>query len=115
MDKPPEPHDLEGLQPGENWRQALDREIRAADRMILVLSETSVEKVGYVQREFRLALEVMNDMPPGRRFALPILKEPCEVPALVVGGISLADLQWTNVFETGIERLVDAISRESED
>jgi hypothetical protein len=109
MDKPPLPFDLDGIQPGEHWRTVLDRNIRNADRMILILSEISVVKVGYVQREFRLALEVMNDMPQGKRFVIPILKEPCEVPALVVGQLSLSDLQWTNIYEMGIERFIDAL------
>ena len=59
MDKPPSPFDLDGLRPGENWRTAIDREIGRADRMILVLSKISVDKVGYVQVEFRRALEAM--------------------------------------------------------
>lgn len=111
MDKPPSPYDLDGLQPGEDWRIALGREIAEADRMILILSPISVEKVGYVQREFRLALQKMGDMPPGRRFAIPILKEPCIVPQLVVGNVALGDLQWTNVFEIGLPRFVDALTR----
>lgn len=111
MDKPPAPFDLDGLQPGEDWRAALEREIQRADRMILILSEASVSKVGYVQREFRRALELMNEMPPGRVFAVPILKEPCEVPALVVGHIRLQDLQWTNIFDIGLERFVDGLER----
>src|SRR4051812_20720683 len=79
MDKPPAPFDLDGLQPGEDWRAVLAERIHSADRMILILSPASVAKVGYVQREFRLALEKMGEMPPGRRFAVPILKEPCVV------------------------------------
>src|SRR6266404_9701171 len=61
IDKPPAPYDLDGLQPGQRWRDEINRRVRSADLMILLLSPISVQKVGYVQREFRLALHVMND------------------------------------------------------
>lgn len=109
MDKPPAPFRARGLIPGENWRVRLEREIRDACRVTLLLSETSVAKVGYVQREFRLALDVMNGMPPNARFAVPLLINECQPPDLVVGMISLADLQWTVLSEVGIETFIEMI------
>lgn len=109
MDKPPAPHQLEGLLPGEDWRARITAEVQAADKMILILSPISVEKVGYVQREFRLALDIMNELPPGERFAIPILKEPCDVPNLVVGSVSLGDLQWTEIYDVGLDHFLDAL------
>lgn len=110
MDKPPVPHRAKGLVPGEYWRDRLDREIRNACRVILLLSATSIAKVGYVQREFRLALDVMNSMPPNARFVVPLLIEDCEPPALVVGNISLNDLQWTDLSEIGMDEFLDSLS-----
>lgn len=110
MDKPPAPHQHRGLIPGEYWRDRLDREIRQARRAILLLSQTSIEKVGYVQREFRLALDVMNSMPQNARFAVPLLIEDCEPPNLVVGSISLADLQWSSLSDHGIDVFLDILS-----
>lgn len=110
MDKPPIPHQAKGLIPGEYWRDRLEREIRQARRVILLLSRTSIEKVGYVQREFRTALDVMNSMPQHARFAVPLLIEECEPPNLVVGAISLADLQWSHLNEHGMDIFVDMLS-----
>ena len=109
MDKPPPPFDLDGLKPGERWREAIDDRIRSSDLMILILSAVSVAKAGYVQVEFRAALHAMNSKPPDRLFAVPVLKEPCSVPPLNVGYVSLQDLQWTKLYETGIPRFVDAL------
>jgi hypothetical protein len=111
MDKPPPPYNLDGLQPGERWRQGLEKRIKSADLMILILSEVSVQKVGYVQREFRLALHMMNEMPPDKRFAVPVLKEPCEVPDLIVGDVHLRDLQWTPIYEVGLDPFINALER----
>lgn len=109
MDKPPGNFVLKGLFPGENWRNRLDHEIRRAHRVILLLSKTSVAKVGYVQREFRLALDVMNGMPPNARFVVPLMIDECLPPDLVVGSIRLADLQWTILIECGLKTFVEMI------
>jgi hypothetical protein len=109
MDKPPSPFVAKGLIPGENWRLRLEHEIRAARRVILLLSKASVAKVGYVQREFRLALDIMNGMPPNARFAIPLMIDDCEPPILVVGSISLADLQWTILSECGLDNFVEMV------
>jgi TIR domain len=112
MDKPPAPYDLDGIRPGEHWKVVLERQIRAADLMILILSAASVAKVGYVQVEFGLALHVMSEMPPGKRFAIPILREPCEIPDHSAGNVRLRDLHWVEIYVSGLERFVEALGRE---
>lgn len=109
MDKPPAPYAVDGLIPGENWRQRLEQEIRRARRTILLLSNVSVAKVGYVQREFRLALDVMNGMPANARFAIPLMIDDCHPPDLVVGLISLGDLQWIKLNDYGIEAFMELL------
>lgn len=109
MDKPPGNYRKLGLLPGENWRQRLDKEIRTARRMILLLSEISIKKVGFVQNEFRLALDVMNSMPTGARFAIPLLLDDCHPPALLVGAIALADLNWMSLPEVGVDMFVEML------
>lgn len=109
MDKPPAPYRALGLAPGENWRHRLTAEIRRAARVILLLSATSIAKIGFVQNEFRLALDVMNSMPAGARFAIPLLIEQCEPPPLSVGAIALADLNWTVLSDVGIQGFVDML------
>jgi hypothetical protein len=102
-------HHAEGILPGQDWRARITAEVHNADKMILIFSPISVEKVGYVQREFRLALEVMNELPPGQLFAIPVLKEPCDVPNLVVGSVALADIHWAEIYNGGIEQFIDAL------
>jgi hypothetical protein len=114
MDKPPPPHRGLGLAPGENWRHRLTVEIRRAARVILLLSATSIAKVGFVQNEFRLALDVMNSMPAGARFAIPLLIERCEPPPLSVGAIALADLNWMVLLDVGMQGFVDMLKADME-
>lgn len=110
MDKPPAPHHLDGLIPGEDWKARLDQEIRNAQRVIMILSENSIAKVGYVQREFRLALDVMNSLPTGDRFAVPLLIDDCKPPDLIVGQIRLSDFQWTFLQEIDVQTFIQMIA-----
>lgn len=94
MDKPPEPYQFDGLCAGQNWANVIEERIVNACRIWLVLSPVSVAKTGFVQREFRLALDQMNDMPDDQVFVTPVLTEECEVPNLRVGHIQLSDIHW---------------------
>ena len=103
MDKPPPPHQSEGLQIGQKWQTVLQTKLNEADYIILLLSPRSVAKKGYVQVEFRTALDRMNYLPDDSVLVLPVLIEACDVPSLSVGNINLRDLQWDIVPAEGIE------------
>ncbi len=113
MDKPPAPHRGEGLQPGHRWRDIIEQKMRAADQIILVLSDRSVRKRGFVRYEFRVALELMNYIPDDEILVIPILKEQCEVPPLRVDMIVLTDLHWelvpTAELPSFVQRLAQTI------
>nr|WP_155249239.1 toll/interleukin-1 receptor domain-containing protein [Mesorhizobium loti] len=99
MDKPPAPFQGDGLQVGQRWLPTLVGKIRGADYIILVLSPRSVSKRGFVSREFRLALDLMNELPDDQLLVFPILAEDCNVPSLQVGSINLKDIQWEKVVD----------------
>jgi hypothetical protein len=58
--------DVERLQPGQNWRQTIESAIKASAFFVALLSSNSVNKRGYVQKELRTALDVLQEMPPSR-------------------------------------------------
>jgi hypothetical protein len=52
------------LLPGQRWQQEIPRAIRNSDFILIFFSKNSVAKRGYIQREFRLALDTLEEMPP---------------------------------------------------
>lgn len=72
--------DKEELLPGENWEGELRRAMRESDFIALCLSRTSVWKTGFIQKEFRWALEVALERPPGSIFLFPVRLDDCPVP-----------------------------------
>lgn len=56
---------------GQNWQDEIQKAIRESDIFVACLSRLSVSKQGYVQREFRTALNVYAEKPPGSIYLIP--------------------------------------------
>jgi hypothetical protein len=71
---------------------------------LIFLSHNSVAKHGYVQREFKLALDTLQEMPEGAIHTIPVRLDDCDVPE------EFHELQWCDLFEEdSFERIVQAI------
>lgn len=100
------------LLPGQSWRAEIPKAIKNSHVFIACLSEKSVKKQGYIQREFKMALNEMADRPSGQIYLIPLRLDECRIPELRQEeyGISLTDYQWVNFFEPdGYDRLVKGI------
>lgn len=106
MDKPPQPYALEGVRPGERWDKRIRDAIRGADFFLAFLSPSSVSKRGFVQREYRMALDKMNELPDESVFLIPVLLAECEPPNITVGQVSFRDVEWYELFHRGIDDLI---------
>jgi hypothetical protein len=110
MDKPPTPYHQLGIPPGSDWDAYIRKKIGDADTFLAFFSQRSVLKRGYVQREYRLALDVMNQLPADQTYLLPVLLEACEIPDLRGGTASLRSIQQFEWYEHGTGGLVSAIA-----
>ena len=92
------------LLPGQRWQQDIPRAIRRADSILIFFSRNSVAKRGYVQREFRLALDTLEEMPPDAIHTIPIRLDDCQIPE------QFRHLQWSDLSEAGeFDRIVQAL------
>ncbi len=96
--------DKRDLRPGEHWRQVILRVLRECDFVIVFLSQNSVSKRSFVQQEFKLTLEVMQEFPEGTIHTIPVRLDDCEVPDL------FGEIHWANLFEPdGFDRWVETL------
>ncbi len=96
--------DAESLIAGQNWQVEIPKAIRNSDVVIVCLSERSINKEGYVQREIKFALDVADEKPEGTIFIIPARLEECRVPD------RLNMYHWVELFEKdGYERLLRAL------
>jgi hypothetical protein len=97
------------LIPSENWARRIEEEIRACKYFLAVISTRSLSKRGYVQKELRLALEVLDEIPIDERFLIPVRLDECRPK-----DSRLKALQWVDLFpdyRTGLERLLQSLMR----
>lgn len=101
--------DEQDLMPGQDWELEIENAIRNSDFALICLSKYSITKQGYVQKEIRIALEVLETIPEGRIYLIPVRLDDCQVPT------RLSKWQWVDLFEpNGFEKLKEAIHTELE-
>lgn len=100
--------DKENLLPGQAWGIEIPKALKESDFALVFLSQVSVAKKGYVQREFRLALDIMEELPEGRVFLIPIKLNVCDEPQM------LSHLHWTNLYDSdGFDKIISALKPNS--
>ena len=105
--------DKKNLIPGQNWRSVIPRVIKESQLVIACLSKNSISKQGYVQDEFKIALNQLASMPPDSIYFIPLRLDECEIPELRQNeyGLNLKDIHWLDYWEVdGFEQLERAIS-----
>ncbi len=104
--------DEKDLIPGQIWRDEIPKAIEASQIFLACLSGKSANKQGYIQRELRIALDILGEMPPGTIFFIPMRLEECEIPDLRSAevGLKLRDIHRLDYWkEDGFEQLERAI------
>lgn len=95
--------DKEDILPGQKWEPALQSAIRNSHYFLAILSPNSVGKRGYIQKEIRLGLDVLEQIPDNQIFLIPVRIAECEPTHE-----GLRAVQWVDLFpswENGLRRL----------
>lgn len=85
--------DQEKLLPGQDWRVEIPQAVQDADVVVVCLSNKSITKEGYIQKEIKFALDSADEKPDGTIFLIPARLENCSVPE------KLSRWQWVDLFE----------------
>ena len=72
--------DEEELYPGQDWGLEIEKAVEETDTVLVFLSDKSVTKKGYVQKEIRMVLRISDYQPDGTIFTIPLRLEKCSVP-----------------------------------
>ena len=87
--------DKKDLLPGDDWRVRIEDAIERADYVLVFLSQTSVNKIGFIQKELKHTLDQQTLRPSGQRYIVPVLLEECEPPP------QLGHIHWLKSWEQG--------------
>ncbi len=72
--------DEEKLLPRQDWDMKIEKAVEDADAVIVCLSNNSVTKDGYVQKELNKVLSIAEQKPEGTIFIIPLRLEDCQPP-----------------------------------
>jgi TIR domain len=70
----------EDLLPGQDWRLAISKAVKSSDIILICLSQKSTLNTGFHQRELKIVLDTVVELPEGRIFIIPLRLEECEMP-----------------------------------
>ncbi|HLO14370.1 MAG TPA: DNA translocase FtsK [Anaerolineales bacterium] len=65
---------------GEDWDTKIQKELESADIVIVFISDASMKKTGYVQKELRLIYDISLYKPEDTIFVIPLRLEECQPP-----------------------------------
>ena len=87
--------DKKSIIAGQKWDYEIKKAVKEAEFFVILLSQSSVSKKGYIQREFKLAIESLEEIPEGRIYLIPIKIDDCLVPT------QFAAFQWVDLKGSG--------------
>jgi TIR domain/Effector-associated domain 1 len=98
--------------PGQDWDLEIKRAVRHSDVVVVTLSQGSVDKIGYVQKEIKMVLDLADEQPEGAIFLIPLKLENCQVPD------RLSRWQYVDYYTdpvAGYQRLLRALRQRTKD
>ncbi len=101
--------DSEDLLPGQYWDIEIPKAIKSCDYFLLLLSKKSVSKRGYVQKEVKIALDVLEEFPSSKPYLIPVRIEQCEPD-----DEKLRTLHWVDLFlsyEKGLSEILRVLTQ----
>ena len=84
--------DRECLLPGQRWSDAITGAIQTTDYFLALFSSAATTKRGYVQKELKEALEVLEQVPEGSVYLIPARLDECQIQIKKV-----LEYQWVDL------------------
>jgi hypothetical protein len=95
--------DKKKLVGGQDWRLEIKRAIKSSDYFVACIS-SCFQNPTFGHTEIKHALEVLDTMPEGKIYLIPVRLEECVIEE------RLAGRQWVDLFEPdGYEKLINAL------
>lgn len=99
--------DEENLLPGQNWSLEIEKAMRASDAILLCFSEVSIAKSGYIQKEYKRAMSILEEKPEGALFVIPVRLDECDMPNFI------RELHWMD-YPEDYDKLLLALQSKGE-
>ena len=102
--------DQKELLPGQNWKAMVSKAIEECTYFLALLSKDSVSKKGYVQKELKKAMDILDEYPYSETFLIPVRLDDCKPM-----DYKIKDLHWGDLFPSyneGLEQILKVLNRD---
>ncbi len=104
--------DSKDILPGEKWKARIVRAIKESSYFLILLSSHSDKKRGFVQKELKIALELLDESPQFQIFIIPI-----RLDKFTPSDEKLQELQWIDLFPSykdSLDKILNVITENNE-
>lgn len=96
--------DEKDLVPGQSFEKEIEVALEKSKCVMIFFSEVSVAKRGFVQKELKHTLRLLDEFPSGEVFIIPVKLDECNVPR------EFSQLQWVSLNEVDVwEKLAKSL------
>ncbi|WP_170064066.1 toll/interleukin-1 receptor domain-containing protein [Halomonas heilongjiangensis] len=96
------------LLPGQRWKVAIQAAIKESRYFIALISSHSTSKKGYVQKELKLAVDVLDEYPEHEIFIIPVRLDDCDILDQRLGDFHFVDLFPD--YDQGLAKVLQTLS-----
>jgi uridine kinase len=100
--------DSENLLPGQNYKLTIEKAIEECSYFIALLSSNSVSKQGFIQKELKKSLDMLDLIPSNKIFIIPVRLDSCSPDYEKLKYIHYADL--FPQYEKGFAKLLQVLA-----
>lgn len=95
--------DVTRILPGQHWTTVIKQALVEADSVIIFVSNNSIDKEGFIQREMNYAWDLSLEKPRHVIYLIPVRLEECDLP------YELKERQWADYFNEKKEETYGAL------
>ena len=105
--------DAEDILPGEKWKKKITNAIKKCNYFIPVISENSIDKRGFVQKELKYALEILDEIPDSDIYIIPVKIDECSIEDNRLNELhqEYMDRKTPSKWKDGINKIIKSIKK----
>lgn len=107
--------DTEDILPGQDWKEKTRQAIKDSSFFIALLSSNSLKERGYVQKEQKIALEMLDEFPSSEIFIIPARLDDCKPLNEKLQAIKFADLFPCDNYKRGLSQILRVLKNSAEE
>ncbi len=101
--------DYKNILPGQNWKVAIEKVIKQSTYYVVLLSSHTMSERGFVQKELKVAFEILEQCSEVDIYIIPVRLNECE-PSLKGSDIYYIDLFPESEYRTGLKKILQVVS-----